>query len=263
MSALLERGSRLRALSRTLLGRSWLSALMLLLWEAVTRLAASPYFPPPTRILSAMRERWFPGALSPEALAHFPPSLGRLLSAWLIACVLGVVLGVGMGRLPWLADLLGPLVHFGRAMPSVALLPLFLVLFSIGPRLQIATIVFGVTWPVLINSLDGARTIEPLHLDLSRVFRISRTQRFFRIILPSAAPKICAGLRLAISLALILMVISELVGSTEGFGYLLNSSSSDLPLVWGLIVLLGLLGVLFNAAFLALERRLLHWREPT
>jgi ABC-type nitrate/sulfonate/bicarbonate transport system permease component len=169
-----------------------------------------------------------------------------------------VLLGVNR----WVRAAVEPLVHFLRALPAPALLPFAIIAFGIGSAMKIWVIAFTAFFPILLNTIDGVRGRDPMTMEVARAYRIPRALRFTSIVLPAALPQIFAGMRTSLSLALILMVISELVGSTEGFGYLLNSSSSDLPLVWGLIVLLGLLGVLFNAAFLALERRLLHWRDP-
>ncbi|MFD9950467.1 ABC transporter permease [Nonomuraea sp. NPDC059023] len=240
---------------------------VLLIWELATRAMAHPFFPPPSVIVTHMRELWFTGSparlwLNDTALATFPPSLGRLLAGWAVSGVAGVALGVALGRSPLLYRLLDPAIQFGRALPPPALLPMMLALFSTGTRMQIAVITFGIVWPVLFNAADGARHVDPLHLDTARVFGLSRGQRLCRVILPAAAPKIFAGLRLSLSLALILMVIAEFF-STEGIGFQLRAAQRafDLPGVWGAIVLLGVLGYLLNQGFLYLERRILTWHD--
>nr|WP_067825772.1 ABC transporter permease subunit [Actinomadura kijaniata] len=181
----------------------------------------------------------------------------------LAATVWAGALGLAAGRSERLSDHLAPLVHFFRAIPPPALVPVFIVLFEIGTRMQLATIVFGVVWPVQLNSLDGARHVDPLQLETARAFRLPRTTRVTRIILPAAAPKIFAGLRLSLSTALILMVVSELVGSVNGIGYLRMpaQSTTDVPGVWTGIVLLDALGPALNTAFLTVERRALAWHH--
>ncbi|GII83070.1 nitrate ABC transporter permease [Sphaerisporangium siamense] len=257
-----ERGSRLTGL----LARLWLVPIALAAWEAGTRLAASDYFPPPSLILVRARELWFSGPagrlfLTDEAVGDFLPSLGRMFGGWAVACVLGVGLGVAIGRSRALAGYVDPLVEFGRAIPPPALVPLFIVLFKLGTEMQVATIVYGVIWPVLINAIDGARHVDRLHVETARVFRLGRVQRLFRVVLPAAGPKVFAGLRLSVSLAVILMVLSELVGSTDGIGHQLLSTQQnfDLAGTWSVIVLLGVLGLALNGAFLVLERRVLSW----
>ncbi|MEV0997003.1 ABC transporter permease [Nonomuraea sp. NPDC050202] len=249
------------------LARLWVVPVVLLVWELATRAMEHPFFPPPSVIVVHMRDLWFTGSparlwLNDTALANFPQSLGRLLAGWVLAGVGGVVIGVAIGRSPLLYRFLDPIIQFGRALPAPALLPMFLALFSTGTRMQIATITFGIVWPVLFNAADGARSIEPLHLETARVFGLTRGQRLLRIVLPSAAPKIFAGLRLSLSLALILMVIAEFF-STEGIGFQLRAAQRafDLPGVWGAIVLLGILGYVLNQAFLLLEKRVLTWHD--
>ena len=202
--------------------------------------------------------------LTPDATANLLPSIARMLAGWAIAAVAGIALGVAIGRLPLLADLTEPIVHFARAVPAPVLVPVFLFVFNIGTPMEVAAIIFGVIWPVLLNSIDGARHVHPGHLETARAFRIPPAKRLARIILPSAAPKILAGLRLSLALALVLMVISEFVGSTNGIGHemLQDQSLFNVPGMWGVIVLLGLLGMVLNAAFSLLERRVLAWQPP-
>ncbi|MGW0484038.1 ABC transporter permease [Nonomuraea sp. NPDC003214] len=249
------------------LARLWLVPVILGVWELTTRLMRHPYFPPPTAIAQRMRELWFDGPpsrlwLSAMALDNAPHSLSRLLAGWALAGIIGVLAGIALGRSPLLSRFLDPIIQFGRALPPPALLPMFLALFSTGTRMQIATITCGIIWPVLINAADGARNVDPLHLDSAQVFKLSRTQRLLRVLLPSAAPKILAGLRVSLSLALILMVIAEFF-STEGIGFQLRAAQRafDLPGMWAAIVLLGVLGYLLNQAFLLLERLALS-RHP-
>jgi ABC-type nitrate/sulfonate/bicarbonate transport system permease component len=237
-------------------------------WQFATEAANSPYFLPPSAIVPAMYHLWFSGPVShlwltPDATANLLPSLSRMLAGWAIAAVAGIALGVAIGRVPLLADLTEPVVHFARAVPPPALVPVFLFVFNIGTSMELATIIFGVIWPVLINSIDGARHVHPGHLETARAFRIPPATRLVRIILPSAAPKILAGLRLSLALALVMMVVSEFVGSTNGIGREMLQAQSlfDVPGMWSVIVLLGLLGLLLNAAFGLLEHRVLAWQR--
>jgi len=250
---------------RTVIKRLWLLPVVLLGWELLARSLGNPYLPPPTKILSRMYEMWFSGpyVLTEQAVENFFPSLIRVTGAWALAVIVGVALGVALGRTSWLADYFEPLVEFARAVPPPAMLPVFLVLFQMGTQVQVATIVFGIVWPILLNSIEGARGVDILKIETATVFGVSAYLRLTRIILPAAAPKIFAGLRLSVSLALILMVISELKGSTEGIGYLLNlaSNNADMPAIWAGVLLLGVLGFVFNSLFLMVERRVLAWHR--
>ena len=252
-----------------LLARLVVLAAAVAAWQLGTKAADSPFFLPPSAIFPSMYHQWFSGPashlwLTPDATANLLPSIARVLAGWVIAAVAGIALGVAIGRLPLLADLTEPIVHFARAVPAPVLVPVFLFVFNIGTPMEVAAIIFGVIWPVLLNSIDGARHVHPGHLETARAFRIPPAKRLARIILPSAAPKILAGLRLSLALALVLMIISEFVGSTNGIGHemLQDQSLFNLPGMWGVIVLLGLLGMVLNAAFSLLERRVLAWQPP-
>jgi ABC-type nitrate/sulfonate/bicarbonate transport system permease component len=236
-------------------------------WQLGTQAADSPFFLPPSQIVPAMYHQWFSGPashlwLTPDATANLLPSIGRMFAGWAIAAVAGIALGVAIGRLPLLADLTEPVVHFARAVPPPVVVPVFLFVFNIGTPMEVAAIIFGVIWPVLLNSIDGARHVHPGHLETARAFRLPAAIRLTSIILPSAAPKILAGLRLSLALALVMMIVSEFVGSTNGIGneMLKDQSLFDVPGMWGVIVLLGLLGMVLNAAFGLLERRVLAWQ---
>ncbi|WP_113699366.1 ABC transporter permease [Nonomuraea lactucae] len=250
---------------RMLFRRLWLIPVVLAGWEWLARAWANPFLPPPTRIASWMREQWFSGPLllTEQAVDNFVPSLVRVVGSWSAAVVIGITLGVAIGRIGRLADYVDPLVEFGRAVPPPAMLPVFLVLFTMGTQVQVATIVFGIIWPILLNSIDGARGVDSMQIETATVFGVPAHLRLFRIILPAASPKIFAGLRLSVSLALILMVISELKGSTDGIGYLLSvaSNNADMPGIWAGVVVLGVLGFALNSLFLMIERRMLGWHR--
>ena len=228
----------------------------------------SPFFPPPSAILARMYHLWFSGPasrlfLTPNATGNLLPSLWRTLAGLAIATVIGVPLGIAIGRSRAISGYLEPLLQFGRALPVVTLAPVFLALFKIGNQMEIATIAFGTIWPILLNTIDGASLVDPVQLETARAFRLSAGQRLTRLIIPSALPKIFTGFRLSLSLALILMVFSELVGSSNGIGYeMLNAQNSfDLTELWGTIVLLGILGYLLNAILNGAQRKVLGWHR--
>lgn len=239
-----------------------------LAWEAATRAAANRYFPAPSTIVATAHELWFSGPpgqlfLTESALDNILPSLGRMSVGLLISVVVGVVLGFALGRSPTARAYLDPLLQLFRAIPPPTMVPVFIVLLQIGTQMQLATIVFATIWPIMMNTTDGFRSIEPLYLETSQVFRLSAAQRLRLVLIPSAMPKIFAGLRLSLSVALILMVFSELMpGTSNGIGFLLQDAYAvgDLPRMWSAIVLIGLLGYLLNMVLLAVQRRALAWQ---
>jgi ABC-type nitrate/sulfonate/bicarbonate transport system permease component len=250
----------------TILARRWtVFAVALVLWDLAARVGDSPFFPPPSRIGVALWGTWFAGPptrlwLSDLAVANLLPGIGRMLLGWAIAALFGVVVGLALGRSGSVLLYLSPLFAFARAVPLPLLVPLFLVLFDLGTPMQLATIVVGVVWPVLLSSIDGAESVHPVQVETAKAFRLRRTEWWLQVVLPAAAPKVFAGLRVSLSLALILMVISELVGATNGLGFQLALAQRrfDFLTMWTVVVLLGVLGYAFNTALLAVESRVLH-----
>lgn len=239
-------------------------------WELATRIAENPFFPKPSTIVQNMRGLWLSGPRSQLWLTEnvgedIVPSLSRLLGGWMIAAVLGITLGVALGRSATLVDYLGPLLHFLRSVPPPALLPVFVVILGLSTTMQLGVIAFGVIWPILLNTIDGARSVQPTQVETARAFRLSRMRWLFGIVLPAASPKIFAGLRISLSLALILMVISELIGTTDGLGRALEDAKGDfsIPDMWAVVVLLGILGYVLNAALLGIEHLVLRWHRES
>ncbi|GAA2969134.1 ABC transporter permease [Actinokineospora diospyrosa] len=233
------------------------------LWELLTQLARTAeapksfFFPPPSEIAVTAVDLW----ISPAFGEHIVPGVGRMLAGWALAGVIGIALGILLGRSRGAMAYLGALFNFLRSIPPPLLVPFFVA--AVGTtNMQFPTIVFGAIWPVLLNTVDGARGVDATKVETARVFRLSRTQWTLGVVLPSALPKIFAGLRLSLSIALILMVISELIGSANGIGNQLVRAQRDYEptAMWAWIVLLGVLGYLFNTLLLVLERRALAWQ---
>jgi ABC-type nitrate/sulfonate/bicarbonate transport system permease component len=236
-------------------------------WELAARWAGDVYFPPPSAILTQGLDLWFSGPaghlyLSDTVFDDILPSLARVIGGWLIAAVIGIMLGTALGRSRTGMDYVGPIFAFMRAIPPPTLIPVFVILFGIYNSMKLATIVFGAVWPILLNTVDGVRSVDPLQADTARSFRTPRHRWIVSVVLPAALPKIFAGLRLSLSIAVLLMVVSELVGRTSGLGYQLIFAQRqfDFTIMWAWIVLLGILGYGLNALLLVVERRVLDWQ---
>ena len=257
-------GRRRRAFGA--LGKWIVFACFVAVWQLATVLAEDPFFPPPSTIGKTMVDLWLSGPasslwLSDAVFDDIVPSLLRLLGGWAAAGIVGVALGLMLGRSDKLYDYFSPTISFLRSIPPPALLPVFLVLFHIGTQMQVATIIFGVIWPVLLNTIDGAHTLDETVVETTRSMRLSKPRFLATVVLPAALPKIFAGLRVSLSLALILMVISELVGSTNGIGYQMIGDQRDFAYteMWAAIVLLGILGYVLNVLLLAVQNRVIGW----
>jgi ABC-type nitrate/sulfonate/bicarbonate transport system permease component len=243
--------------------------LAVIVWQLATAAAQHPFFPTPVQILAECKRLWFTTdsgsfGLADTVFEDILPSLERLLTSWAIAIVLGVAIGTALGRSRTGMQYVGPLLAFFRTLPSPALVPVFIILFGLDDTMGKALIVFGCIWPILMNTVDGVRSVDSVKTETARSFRTPRTQWVTMVVLPAALPKIFAGLRLSLSIAVILMVISEMVGVTNGIGYQLIYAQSqfDITTLWSWMVLLGILGYGLNLALLAVERRALRW-QPT
>ena len=229
-------------------------------WQLWTVHAHSVKFPRLSTILVEFRHMW----LFSQFGEHVVPSLERIGIGYGIAVLAGIALGVPLGLVPLLRKVAMPHLEYWRAMPPPALLPIsIVVLHSIGNLQKISFIAFFCFFPVLLNTIDGVRAIDPTLVDTARSYGIPWHERIRRLVLPAAAPQIAAGMRNSLSLAVIMMVLSEYFSSTNGVGYVLLISKNTFQLapMWAAIVLIGVLGYVLNVLFLLAERRVLAWHR--
>jgi len=237
-------------------------------WQAVASAADTLFLPGPFEVLAEFREIWLGGPaqqafLSDAALEHIPSSLLRMGAGFALATAVGVGLGVLIGLVRSASDYVAPVLEFARSLPGPALIPVFLILFGAGSGMRILLIAFGTVWPILLNTIEGVRTVDATALNTARLFGIGPVRRLTGVIIPAAMPKIFAGLRISVAIALIMMVASEWIASNNGIGFHLVQSQRgfEINAVWADIVLLGILGYALNAAFLAVEGRVLAWHR--
>lgn len=217
--------------------------------------AHNPYFPTIPEMVESFAETW----IGPGFVDNVVPSLFNLARGYVIGLALGVLGGVALGRTVWLRRAADPVIAFFLTLPTVALLPLFLIVFGIGTMLQISSIAIAVFFYVLVTTADAIRTIEPMLLDVSSSFRVRGWRRLVFVLVPSAVPQILSAARVTLSFAILVMVVSEMIGTSRGIGVvtLLAQQDFDYRQMWAGMLLLAILGVGLNAAFSAGERRLL------
>jgi ABC-type nitrate/sulfonate/bicarbonate transport system permease component len=232
---------------------------LLVLWGVLSADSDTYYFPPLTDILQTFMDTWVFERFGSDVV----PSLTRLAVGYGIACVVAVAAGLALGLSRPLRRATDPIVQFLRSIPPPALLPFGILVLGIGNAMKVFIIAFVCLWPVLLNTIDGVAGVDPTLRETARVYDIGPVDRILRVTLPAAAPQIFAGMRTALSLALILMVISEMVGSTNGIGYFVLEAQRAfaIPEMWSGILLLGILGYVLNAVFLLVERRVLRWHR--
>jgi ABC-type nitrate/sulfonate/bicarbonate transport system permease component len=197
--------------------------------------------------------------------ADFWSALGSTLEGWAlglgIAAVLAIPLGILIGSSATAYRSVRFLVEFLRPIPSVALVPLAVLIYGVGLESKVFLAAFASFWPLFVQTLYGVQDVDPVATDTARSFGLNRFERLYKITLPSAVPYIATGVRISSSVALILAVTAEIVIGSAGLGREINvaRSSGAVELMYALIITTGLLGWLLNIATTQAERRVLHW----
>jgi ABC-type nitrate/sulfonate/bicarbonate transport system permease component len=237
----------------------WLPVTLIALWWVLSWDSESLYFPALKNILAEFNKTW----LFEHSWSDALPSIIRLLMGFFIALLGGIGLGVLLGLNDRLESAVRPLIDFIRSTPSTALLPLFMLFLGTGQEMKIAMIAFVAIWPILLNTVDGIRAVEPTLRSVAKSFHIRKRHQILHILLPSASPQIFAGARVGLAIGVIAMVVSEMVGRPGGIGYfILNAQRQfDMTAMWGGLVALGILGFFINFLFKFVERRALAWHK--
>jgi ABC-type nitrate/sulfonate/bicarbonate transport system permease component len=230
---------------------------LILLWLLVSAGSTNFYFPPLTDIVDTFGETWLHGRLTADVL----PSLVRLLIGYLLALGLGVSAGLAIGSSNPLRRLLEPVLEFLRAIPPPVLVPILILFAGVDNKMKVLVIISGCLWPILLNTIDGVRGIDPVLRDTARVYRLGRRRRTVHLVLRGASPRIATGARQALSIGIILMVISEMTAASNGLGFAIVQFQRGfaIPEMWSGILLLGVIGVLLSLIFQVVEGRALAW----
>jgi ABC-type nitrate/sulfonate/bicarbonate transport system permease component len=234
-------------------------AVLLVFWELVVQggIVNETNIPPASAALSELVSQFGDGA--------FWSAVGSTLQGWAlglgIAVALGIPLGLLIGSSRWAYRALRVPIEFLRPIPSVALIPLAVLIYGQGLESKVFLAAFASFWPLLIQTIYGVQDVDPVATDTARSFGLGRAERMWRITVPSAVPYIATGIRISSAIALILAVTAELVIGAAGLGREINvaRSGGNLDVMYALIVATGLLGWLLNLTTSAGERRVLHW----
>ncbi|MFI6654007.1 ABC transporter permease [Streptomyces sp. NPDC050523] len=245
-----------RVLLRVLLAVA-LPAVLIAVWWAASSGSVNPYWPPLRTILKTFPDVWTGERLRTDVL----PSLLRLLAGYATAAVAGVALGTVVGSYRRVRAFCEPVLEFLRAIPPPVLVPVIMLFAGIGDSMKVVVIASGCVWPVLLNTVEGVRAVDPVMRETARSYGITGVARLRTLVLPSAGPQIFAGLRQALSIGIILMVISEMFAASDGIGFTVVQfqRSFAIPDMWTGILVLGLLGFLLSVVFQLVERRVLAW----
>ncbi|HEY8474195.1 MAG TPA: ABC transporter permease [Natronosporangium sp.] len=232
---------------------------LLAIWERAAKTADVPYLPPLGDIADGYVSLFHGELLTQELL----PSLYRVATGFGIGVAVGISVGLLVGYLRAVEPWVRPVLEFNRAIPVAAVLPGALLLFGATDTMRVLVIAFGCTFPVLLAAIDGARRVDDLMLDSARIAGLSRPQTMVRVVFPAALPQILAGVRIALGIALIMMVISELIAADNGIGqYILRNQrlfrTAD---VYAGVLVIGTVGWVFTTAILQAEKRMLRWHR--
>jgi ABC-type nitrate/sulfonate/bicarbonate transport system permease component len=228
-------------------------------WELAARadLLNPLIVPPLSRILGVFWNMLWSGQIPMQILL----SMKRAAMGYLLAAAIFIPLGILMGLSQRIYRTLEVIVEVLRPVPPPVVIPVALLFFGLEDEMKIFVIFFSCAWPILLNTIDGVRNIDWVLLNTAKTFRLSRVQTIRRIILPAASPQIMTGLRVSLPIMLILVVISEMVGSTDGIGYFILDAQRRFRVaqMYAGMLALAILGYALNQLFNLVHRRLLSW----
>ncbi|WP_432825896.1 ABC transporter permease [Dactylosporangium sp. CA-092794] len=235
----------------------WLPVLVVVVWWLSSAGNTSFGFPPLKDMLTALWD----GLAHGELKADLWFSIKNTVAGLAIATVAGVIAGLLIGESDGLRRATGPLLDYIRATPTIAFVPVFILSFGLGSTPKIVLIALGSVWPILLNTISGVAGINPAVNEISSSYRIPWWLKLFRVTLPGASPQIFAGIRVALQIAIVLMVVSEIYGSPVGLGNFILQSGTSFRVAdtWGGTILIGIVGYGLSVALLLVEHALLGW----
>ena len=235
-------------------------ALLVALWGeiAALKLVSPVFLPTPARTWDALVRGFQRGDLG----VKLEGTVLHMLGGWLIASFAGVALGALIGSSRLARAYIGPTLEFLRPLPASAVIPVAISLFGLTPKMALGVIGFGAIWPMLLATIHGFAAVEPRLYEVARALKLSRVTIAFKIALPSATPDILSGLRLGLTVSLILAVVCEMIAGFDGLGQwvLLAARAYKSGDIFAGVALLGAIGVVANAALSAIEARWLRGR---
>lgn len=237
------------------------AAAIILGWQVLAdlRLISPIFFPSPARAIGVLISRVADGSIWVSLAA----TSARMAVGWMLAAVVGVIVGAAIGSSRLARELLDPTLEFIRPLPASAVIPVAILFFGLTNTMSLTVIAFGAIWPVLLASVHGFSSVQLELQDVADVLGFSKREFLQKIAFPTALPDIMGGLRVSLAIALILTVVTEMQSSLPGLGwdiFYAQRSYRSADLYAGLI-LLGLLGFVANHLILLIERRTLRWRN--
>lgn len=215
--------------------------------------------PPVSAVLKTLWHLLLSGEIPTELFA----SLVRMFAGYFIGAGLGVVIGLLMGSFRPVYYFLEPITEILRPIPSPAYVPIAILFLGIDDEMKVFMIAFSSFFPVLLNSYSGVRSVDPVQLQTARTFGVKGIKLLWQVVLPCASPFIFTGLRISLAVALIVMVIAEMVASSDGIGYFILAAERGFQIkeMYAGVITLAVVGYALNRAFLLIENRVLAWHH--
>jgi ABC-type nitrate/sulfonate/bicarbonate transport system permease component len=247
---------------RSLAVQLWLPAVVLAVLWFSTANSESFYFPPFSEVLVALRDGFVDGSL----VGDIAFSMRNVLAGLVLATVVGILLGFLIGESRRLRVAAQPFLDYLRATPMVAFIPVIILTFGIGAAPKVFLIFLGAVWPILLNTVSGVHGISPAVRESARAYRIPAALRLRKVLLPAALPQIFAGVRISLSVAIVMMIVGEIYGSPHGLGHFILDAGQRFQVkdTWAGTLLIGVIGYVMTLVLLGIERVCLGWyvRRP-
>lgn len=192
-------------------------------------------------------------------------TVGLLFAGYAIGCLAAVALGILMGNYRRIYNLFEPLTELLRPMPKVTLLPVLILFLGLGPSMKVTIVALAAFFPVLINTVQGVRAVDPVVTDMARTFGHSGFAILWRILLPASAPYVLSGMRISLGISLVVVIIAEMISGSGGLGDVILEAQRKFLVVdsYTWLVVVAALGFALNALFLMVERRTTFWVSPS
>jgi len=238
---------------------------ILVIWHFTTQSKAFSLIPPPSEVGTALWDLAFGGiyddAFSATLLTHIIASVTRVYGGFALAVAVALPLGLMIGRVPLVRQLVDPMLQILRPIPVTAWLPLAMIIFGIGPKSAFSLVFLGAFYPVLLNTVFGVRSVEPRLFEAASMLGCQGSSQFAKVVLPAALPAIFTGLRLGLGFAWVVIVIGEMTGVPTGLGAMIMAARqlSRTEIVICGMVTIGVAGFISDRLIMLLGRRLLSW----
>jgi NitT/TauT family transport system permease protein len=239
--------------------------LLLAVWHFSTAGRPGSLIPPPYDVWQELRDLTIGGvnddAYSGTLYVHLLASVSRVYGGFALALIVALPLGMLIGRVPVIRQLVDPTLQILRPVPVTAWLPLAMIIFGVGPRSAVFLVFLGAFYPMLVNTIFGVRSVEPRLFEAAAMLGCRGSAQFFRVVLPAALPSIFTGMRLGLGFAWVVIVVGEMTGVQTGLGAIIMEARelSRTEIVISGMIVIGVFGFLSDQLIMLIGRRLLAW----